>query len=74
MPAFLAVSPLLVVFLLLVLYRWPAKKTMPVALAVTVVVAAFYWRIPAATIASLANRYNTTGIKKRRDHARLSNL
>ena len=52
MPALLAAAPLLVVFLLLVLLKWPAKRTMPVGLALTAMVAYFYWQAPALTIAA----------------------
>jgi lactate permease len=52
MPALVAVAPLLVVFLLLVLLRWPASKTMPVALLLTALLAFFYWQVPAVQIAA----------------------
>ena len=45
MPAAVAIAPLLVVFLLLVFRRWPAKKTMPVAFALTAVLASLYWKV-----------------------------
>jgi len=50
MPAAVAVAPLLVVFLLLVFRRWPAKKTMPVAFVLTALLAYFYWSVPVERI------------------------
>jgi lactate permease len=44
-PEFIAIFPLLAVFLLLVLFKWPAKKTMPVGFAFTVVLAYSYWDV-----------------------------
>ena len=52
MNAAVAIAPLLVVFLLLVFWRWPAKRTMPVAFALTAVLAYFYWKVSAGRIAS----------------------
>ena len=52
MPALVAISPLLVVFLLLVFRRWPAKKTMPLAYAMMLGLAFFYWQVPAIRIAA----------------------
>jgi lactate permease len=46
MPPLVAVTPLVIIFLLLVLWRWPAKRTMPVAYAATVVLGWLYWEIP----------------------------
>jgi len=48
----IAIAPLVVVFLLLVFRRWPAKKTMPVAYVLTAVLAYFYWQVPAVRIAA----------------------
>jgi lactate permease len=45
MDAAIAIAPLLVVFVLLVFWRWPAKRTMPVAFLLTAVLACFYWRV-----------------------------
>ncbi len=58
MDAAVAIAPLFVVFLLLVFFRWSAKRTMPVAFVLTAVLACFYWkvsvvRIGAATIEGL---------------------
>ncbi len=52
MPALVAVSPLVVVFLLLVFRRWPAKRTMPVAYVMMLVLALSYWKVPAVRIAA----------------------
>lgn len=45
-PALVALLPLAVVFVLLVALRWPAKRTMPIGYALTVLVALVYWRVP----------------------------
>ncbi len=52
MPALISIAPLLVVFLLLVLRRWPAKRTMPLAYVLTAVLAFAYWQVPAVRIAA----------------------
>lgn len=52
MAALIAIAPLVVVFLLLVFLRWPAKKTMPVAFALTAVLAYFYWKVSVVRIAA----------------------
>jgi lactate permease len=46
MHALIAIIPLAVVFLLLVLWQWPARLTMPVGLFITVLLALFYWTVP----------------------------
>tara|TARA_R110002072_G_scaffold3149_2_gene23347 strand:- start:2609 stop:4267 length:1659 start_codon:yes stop_codon:yes gene_type:complete len=52
MSALIAITPLAVVFLLLVIWQWPAKHTMPVGLVITVVLAIFYWQVDSLTIAA----------------------
>ena len=52
MNAAVAIAPLFVVFLLLVFFRWPAKKTMPVAFVLTAVLAYFYWKVSVVRIAA----------------------
>ncbi len=52
MDAAVAIAPLVVVFLLLVFWRWPAKHTMPVAFLLTAVLGYFYWKVPAVRIAA----------------------
>jgi len=52
MNAAVAIAPLVAVFLLLVFWRWPAKKTMPVAFALTAVLAYFYWKVSEDRIAA----------------------
>ncbi len=54
MDALVATLPLLAVFALLVFLRWPARRTMPVALVLTALLAFFYWRVPAIRIAAAA--------------------
>ncbi len=46
MSAIIAIFPLLVVFGLLVFFRWPAKYTMPLAWVLTALAALFYWEVP----------------------------
>jgi lactate permease len=52
MSAFIAITPLAIVFLLLVILQWPAKRTMPVGLLVTILLALFYWQVAPITIAA----------------------
>ena len=51
-PALVAITPLAVVFVLLVSLRWSAKRTMPVALVLTAGLAWFYWQVPLHRIAA----------------------
>jgi lactate permease len=37
---------------MLVVFQWPAKKTMPIGLVVTILLAAFYWQVTPITIAA----------------------
>ncbi len=50
MSALIAITPLAIVFLLLVFWQWSAKRTMPVGLTVTVLLAMFYWQVDPITI------------------------
>ena len=50
MDAFIAITPLALVFLLLVLWQWPTKHAMPIGLFVTVIIAVFYWQVSPARI------------------------
>jgi len=52
MPALIAVFPLVVVFILLVGWRWPARSTMPVGYVLTVVLALWLWRVSALRVAA----------------------
>ncbi len=52
MTSFIAVLPLLVVFVLLVVFRWSALKAMPLALILTIITALFYWEMPSIRIAA----------------------
>ena len=45
MHALIAIVPLAVVFILLVVWRWPAKYTMPIGLFITVLFALYYWEV-----------------------------
>jgi len=58
LPALLAMFPLLLVFVLLVGWQWPARRTMPLCYVATLIIGAFYWqmtwsRILAATVEGL---------------------
>lgn len=46
MPALIAIFPLVIVFLLLVIWRWSAKQTMPVGFVITILLAYLYWQVP----------------------------
>jgi len=48
----LALTPIALVMLLLVVLRWPAKRAMPVAYVVTVLMALLVWRVSAAQVAA----------------------
>lgn len=50
--AALALLPILSVFVLVVLFRWPATRAMPVAFLVTVFMALVVWRVPFVQIAA----------------------
>ncbi len=52
MSALIAIIPLAVVFLLLVIWQWPAKRTMPVGLIITILLAIFYWQVDLITVAA----------------------
>jgi lactate permease len=52
MLALLAVVPIMSVFLFLVILRWPAKRAMPVALIVTVIMSYVVWKVPFNEIAA----------------------
>jgi len=44
--ALLAIIPILIVFVLMVGYRWPATKAMPVAWIVAIIIAMSVWKMP----------------------------
>ncbi|GAF17250.1 LOW QUALITY PROTEIN: L-lactate permease [Bacillus sp. JCM 19046] len=48
----LALTPILTVLLLLVIFGWPAKRAMPVAFVMTVLVALFIWEVPYNQVAA----------------------
>jgi len=50
--AFLALLPILTVFVLIVLFRWPATKAMPVAFLITCLLAFSVWKVPILQIAA----------------------
>jgi len=46
MIALLAILPILTTIILMVVFNWPAKKVMPIAWIVAVILAATYWEMP----------------------------
>jgi len=52
MAAFVAIAPLLAVFLLLVLFRWSGQTQMPLAYLLTLVLAATYWQVAPRRLAA----------------------
>ncbi|MGD8534337.1 MAG: L-lactate permease [Candidatus Aminicenantes bacterium] len=50
--ALLALLPIITVFGLIVLFRWPATKAMPVAYAITCLLALAVWKVPFLQIAA----------------------
>jgi len=52
MYALLSLTPIVTVFLFLVIFKLPAKKTMPLALAVTIVLAMAVWGVPGRVVAA----------------------
>ncbi|MFS0785803.1 L-lactate permease [Shouchella sp. 1P09AA] len=48
----IALTPILSVLLFLVLLKWPAKRAMPLAFMITVLVAFFVWQVPKNQIAA----------------------
>ncbi len=50
--AFLALFPILIVFILIVLFRKPATKAMPLAYLVTCILAFSVWKVPLAQISA----------------------
>ncbi|MBT2688506.1 L-lactate permease [Bacillus sp. ISL-47] len=50
--ALIATLPIVSVFLFLVILRWPAKRAMPVSLALTIIMAMFIWEVPGNQVAA----------------------
>lgn len=48
----LALLPILSVFVLVVLFRWPATRAMPVAFLITALLALFVWKVPILQISA----------------------
>ncbi|MFB4164031.1 L-lactate permease [Alteribacillus sp. JSM 102045] len=59
----LAIIPILTVLFFLVFLRWPAKKAMPIAFVVTVMVAYFVWGVPVNQIAGASMQGITTALE-----------
>ncbi|MDV2682949.1 L-lactate permease [Alkalihalophilus lindianensis] len=58
-----ALIPILTVLLFLVIFRWPAKRAMPIAFVVTVLVALFVWEVPANQIAAASTKGVVTALE-----------
>ena len=52
MAVFIAILPLLMVFIMLVVFRWPASRVMPLALLLIIVEVLFYWKMPGIRVAA----------------------
>jgi len=52
MHALLALTPILAIFVFLVVLRWPAKRAMPVAWCLTVLIALLLWEVPFRRVAA----------------------
>ncbi len=50
--SFLAVMPILTAAVLLVGFRWPAKRAMPIVYVVAAVIAVTFWKVPAVRVAA----------------------
>ena len=50
--SFLAVMPILTAAVLLVGFRWPAKRAMPIVYVVAAVIAIAFWKVPAVRVAA----------------------
>ena len=48
----LGLTPIIIVFLLLVIWQWPAKRAMPLVYLATVVIALLVWRVPLSQVAA----------------------
>ena len=48
----LGLTPIISVFLLLILWKWPAKRAMPLVYLVTVAIALLVWKVPPAQVAA----------------------
>lgn len=61
--ALLATLPIVSVFLFLVILRWPAKRAMPLALVVTILMAMFIWGVPGNQIAAASVKGVVTALE-----------
>ncbi|MED4162224.1 L-lactate permease [Halalkalibacterium halodurans] len=59
----LALIPILTVFLLLVVLRWPAKRAMPIAFFVTALAAYFLWEVPGHQIGAASVKGVVTALE-----------
>lgn len=59
----LALTPILTVLLLLVIFNWPAKRAMPVAFITTILVALFIWEVPYNQLAAASLKGVVTALE-----------
>ena len=50
--AFLALLPILMAAILLVVFRWPARTTMPIIYVLAVGIALFFWKVSFINVAA----------------------
>ncbi|GLB59897.1 L-lactate permease [Cytobacillus sp. NCCP-133] len=61
--AVIATLPIVSVFLFLVILRWPAKRAMPVSLALTIIMAMFFWQVPGNQVAAASFKGVVTALE-----------
>ncbi|WP_054706306.1 L-lactate permease [Bacillus sp. JCM 19041] len=59
----IALTPILSVLLFLIILKWPAKRAMPIAFIVTVIVAYFVWQVPINQIAASSMKGIVTALE-----------
>lgn len=59
----LGLVPIIVVFLFLVVLRWPARRAMPLALIVTALMALFIWEVPFNQVAAASVKGVVTALE-----------
>ncbi|WP_096435675.1 L-lactate permease [Alteribacter populi] len=58
-----ALIPIFTVLLFLVIFRWPAKRAMPIAFIVTVILALFIWEVPLNHVAAASTKGVVTALE-----------
>ncbi|WP_078394239.1 L-lactate permease [Shouchella patagoniensis] len=59
----IALTPILSVLLFLVILKWPAKRAMPIAFIITVIVAYFVWQVPVNQIVASSMKGIVTALE-----------